>query len=292
MRIGLRILVGLALLPCLDAHAAPTELNLTCITKDLPAGAKVWLQIEPEHYRSSAPTPATLGEVSGAPEPASGDSIWQFEVPAGGSAPASTHTFTFPIDLQPTRAKVVSSIRLRVSFKIDAPGQPSLSGQLIKAALGMPVLADNSRLARCVRLREEGDKLILESAPDCSDSSFASLGHNGRIRFRQPMPIPPSLAEPSSAPAPAGGDSQFAVRPKDAVGSACPSNLEPASGGIVPSAIFPGGASSCPDDVRGCGPEGSCCYICYLTLFSCTGDPVTHVISCDCEYDDCYTNCV
>jgi hypothetical protein len=292
MRTGLRILVGLAMLACIPAHGAATELNLTCTTKDLPAGAKVWLQIEPEHYRSSAPTPATLGEVSGAAEPGSGESIWQFEVPAGGSAPASTHTFTFPIDLQPTRAKVVSSIRLKVSFRVDAPGQPGPNGQVIKATLGMPVLVDNSPLARCVRLREDGDKLILESAPDCSDASFASLGHNGRIRFGQPMPTPPSLAEPSSAPVPAGGDSQLAVRPNDTVGSTCPSKIEPASGGIVPSAIFPGGASSCPDDVRGCGTEGGCCFICYLTLFTCISDPVTHAISCDCEYGDCYTNCV
>lgn len=289
---GIRILVGLALLPCLPAHAAGSELSLSCITKDLPAGARVWLKIEPEHYQSSAPTPATLGEVARAAEPASGDSIWQFEVPAGGSAPASTHTFTFPIDLQPTRAKVVSSIRLKVSFQVDAPGQRGPNGQVIKATLGMPVLADNSPLARCVRLRAVGDKLILESAPDCSDASFASLGNNGRIRFRQPMPTPPSAAEPSSTPAPAGGTSQLAIRPEDTVGSACPSRIEPAGGGIAPSAIFPGGASSCPDDVRGCGPEGGCCYICYLTLLACSSDPVTHVISCECDYSDCYTNCV
>ena len=185
MRRGLWILIGLVLLPSL-AHAAGTELNLTCTTKDLPAGAHVWLQVEPEHYRSTAPTPASLGEVSGAPEPASGDSTWQFEVPVDGSAPPSTHKFTFPTDLQPTSAKSVSSIRLKVSFKVDAPGHQGAYGEVIQANLGMPVLANNASLSRCMRLREDRNKLILESAPDCSDASFANLGHDGRILVRQP----------------------------------------------------------------------------------------------------------
>jgi len=186
MRRGLRILIGLALLPSLPAHAAGTELNLSCITKDLPAGAKVWLQVEPEHYQTPAPTPASLGDVSNTPEPARGDSIWQFEVPAGGSAPPTTHKFTFPTDLQPTSANGVSSIRLKVSFKVDSPGQQGAYGEVIQANLGMPVLANNVTLSRCLRLREDRNKLILESAPDCSDASFASLGHNGRILVRQP----------------------------------------------------------------------------------------------------------
>lgn len=185
MRIGLRILLGLALLPSLPAHAVGSELTLTCITKNLPAGAKVWLQVEPEHYQTSAPTPASLGEASSAAEPASGASIWQFEVPAGGSAPPSTHTVTFPTDLQPTTANSISSIRLKVSFKVDAPGQQGAYGEVIQANLGMPVLG-NVPLSRCLRLREDGNRLILDSAPDCSDTSFANVGHNGRILVRQP----------------------------------------------------------------------------------------------------------
>jgi hypothetical protein len=187
VRIGFRILIGLALLPCLPAHASGTELNLTCITKDLPAGAKVWMQVEPEHYQTPVPISASLGEVPSAPEPASGTSIWQFEVPAGGSAPPSTHKLTFPADLQPTSANSVSSIRLKVSFKVNAPGQQGAYGEVIQAQLGMPVLASNGPLSRCLRLREDGNKLILDSAPDCSDASFANLGHNGRmILVRQP----------------------------------------------------------------------------------------------------------
>jgi hypothetical protein len=183
VRIGLRILIGLALLPGLPAHAAGTELNLSCVTKDLPAGAQVWLQVEPEYYQTPAPTPASLGAPSSAPEPASGASTWQFAVPAGGSAPPSTHTFTFPADLQPTSAKTIGSIRLKASFKVDAPGQQGAYGEVIKADLGMPVLANDAPLARCLRLREEGNKLILESAPDCRDSSF---GKNVRILLKQP----------------------------------------------------------------------------------------------------------
>jgi hypothetical protein len=295
VRIRLWILIGFALLPGLPAHAAETELNLSCITKDLPAGAKVWLQVEPEHYQTPAPTPASLGDVSNTPEPARGDSIWQFEVPAGGSAPSTTHRFTFPTDLQPTSANSVSSIRLKVSFKVDAPGQQGAYGELIHANLAMPVLANNLPLSRCVRLREDSDKLILESAPDCSDSSFATLGRKDRIRVTHPTSTLPSLAEQSSAPASAGEDLQFGVRPNDSAphqpSLTCPSNHESTSGGIVPSVNYPGGGSGCPSDVRGCSNGGGCCFICYLTLISCSGDPVTHQISCDCDYEDCYTTC-
>jgi hypothetical protein len=185
MQIGLRILIGLVLLPC-PAHAAGTELNVSCVTKDLPAGAHVWLQVEPEHYNTPAPTPASLGEASSSPEPASGDSIWQFDVPGGGSAAPSTHTFTFPTDLQPTRSKVVSSIRLKTSFKVDAPGQQDPYGEMMQANFGLPILNNNAPLARCLRLRADGNKLILESAADCSDAAFASHGHNGRILVRPP----------------------------------------------------------------------------------------------------------
>lgn len=181
---GIRILIGLVLLPWLPAHAAGTELNVTCITKDLPAGAHVWLQVEPEHYNTPAPTPATLGEASSTPEPASGDSIWQFEVSAGGSAPPSTHTFTFPADLQAIGAKVVSSIRLKASFKVDAPGQQGPYGETMRANFGMPILNNSVPLARCLRLRADGNKLILESAPDCRDASFTSHGQNGRVSLR------------------------------------------------------------------------------------------------------------
>ena len=186
MRKGLLLLIGLVLLPGLPAHAAGTDLSLTCITRNLPAGARVWLQVEPEHYQTPAPTPASLGEESSAPEQASGDSIWQFEVPASGSAPPSTHKFTFPTNLEPTSAKSVSSIRLKIRFKVDAPGRQGAYGEVITATLGMPVLANKLPLSRCVRLREDSDKLILESAPDCSDSSFASLRRNGQILVRQP----------------------------------------------------------------------------------------------------------
>jgi hypothetical protein len=300
MRKGLMILIGLVLLSGLPAHAAGTDLSLTCITRDLPAGARVWLQVEPEHYQTPAPTPASLGEESSTPEPASGDSIWQFEVPASGSAPPSTHKFNLPTDLErTTSARSVSSIHLKIRFKVDAPGRQGAYGEVITATFGMPVLANNLPLSRCVRLREDSDKLILESAPDCSDSSFASFRRNGRILVRQPKPTPSSLGEGSSTLAAAGGDSisQFEV---PASGSAppstqdfpCPTNLEPTSGKIVPSMRYGGGGSECPADVRGCSTGGGCCFICYLTLIACFGDPVTHEISCDCEYGDCYTNCL
>jgi hypothetical protein len=42
---------------------------------------------------------------------------------------------------------------------------------------------------------------------------------------------------------------------------------------------------NCPPDVRGCSVR--CCYICYLTSVTINSD-----YSYDCEYDDCYTNCV
>ncbi len=53
---------------------------------------------------------------------------------------------------------------------------------MIKADFGMPVLANTGLLARCLRLREAGNRLILETAPNCSDSSF---GQNARIRLNQ-----------------------------------------------------------------------------------------------------------
>jgi hypothetical protein len=184
MRRGLQILVGLALLPCLAALAAGTQLNVTCITKDLPAGARVWLRVEPEPYRAAMPNLASLGEASGPAAPASGVWTRQFEVPAGGSVPASTHGFTFPTDLQPTNANSVSSIRLKVSFKVDAPGVQGAYGEVLRSDFGMPVRAANGPLSRCLRLRGAGDKLILESAPECTEASFANAGHNGRILLR------------------------------------------------------------------------------------------------------------
>jgi len=41
----------------------------------------------------------------------------------------------------------------------------------------------------------------------------------------------------------------------------------------------------CPLDIRGC--SGGCCFICYATSVTINSDR-----SYDCEYDDCYTNCM
>ena len=41
----------------------------------------------------------------------------------------------------------------------------------------------------------------------------------------------------------------------------------------------------CPHDVRGCGQQ--CCFICFLTSIGIWADG-----SWECNYNECYTNCV
>ena len=178
-------IAGLGLLAALPALAAGTRLRLTCTARDLPPGAHVWMEIQPEYHQSAIPVAASLGEESSPPEHATGEFVWDLDVPAGGEVAPIAHDFTFPVELDRTSTDHVASIHLKVRFKVDATGQhpKAAYGEVIEATFGMPVFPGDAPLARCLRLREEGGKLLAETAPDCRDATFASL-RRGERRIR------------------------------------------------------------------------------------------------------------
>ncbi len=160
--------VGLvAVLPA----CAATNLRLQCVVRDLAPGAHVWVEVQPEYHQAAM---SAGGQDEGVLQEAKGESVWQFDVPAGGRVGPISHDFAFPADLDRTSTDPVGFIKLKTRFKIDHPtGQDKVGyGEVYEMTLAMPVPAGTAPLSRCLRLREVGDKMIAETAADCLDSSF------------------------------------------------------------------------------------------------------------------------
>jgi hypothetical protein len=176
MRKFFGILLGLGFLAALPA-LAETPLKVDFRVRGLAPGALVWLEVRPEVEQVGAP--GELASDAASAVSAQGESVWQLEVPASGSASPGPHMFSFPMDLDRTSADHQGIIRLTIRFKIDAgAGQPKTDGdrgygQLHELTLAMPVSRGSAPLERCFRLRETGDRMVAESAANCLDASFA-----------------------------------------------------------------------------------------------------------------------
>jgi hypothetical protein len=203
MRSLLAIIVGAALLAPLSARAE--TLTITCTTRGLPPGARVWIEVQPEYHELAVPTPDdTTVRDSRPPVVAEAKHAWQFEVSAGGDVTPASHDFTFPATVVWTSSdrgrggvppRAVPSIFLRTRFRIDTPEKPPRAGygEVQEATLGMSIPPGATEMiTRCMRLRAEGDRLAVEIAADCSDASFAKAPGDGRMRVRLNMRPPGS----------------------------------------------------------------------------------------------------
>jgi len=181
MRKRLGFFFGVCLAAVLPASAA-TNLKLQCLARDLTPGAHVWVEVRPEYHQAAM---AQGGQESGVLQVATGESVWQFDVPASGQVAPISHDFTFAVDLDRTSSDPVGFIKLETRFKVDHPtGQDKVGyGEVYEATLAMPVSPGTAPLARCLRLREVGDRMIVETAADCLDASFKS-----HLHLRPPHP--------------------------------------------------------------------------------------------------------
>jgi hypothetical protein len=152
---------------------AATGLRVEVVTRDLAPGTKVWLEVQPAYHQLMRPaSPAEKALDSGVLQQAKGESIWQFDT-SGKDSPIA-HDFSFPVDLdQTTGSGHLGVIMLETRFRIDAPGSEERVGygRVHEMTFAMPVLGA-APLTRCLRLREAGGRLLVESAVDCRDSSF------------------------------------------------------------------------------------------------------------------------
>ena len=178
------ILVGLGILAAWPARA-DTPLKVDFTVRGMAPGAHVWLEVRPEYRQvGSQRTSSELDGDSALLATAQGESVWQLDVPADGSAPPESHVFTFPLDLDRTATDHQGIILLKIRFKIDAAaGQQKTEGyagygQLHELTLAMPVPNGAAPLERCFRLREAGNRLVAETAANCLDSSFAKSKAN------------------------------------------------------------------------------------------------------------------
>jgi len=181
MRKRIGMFLGLSVAAVLPANAA-TNLKLQCVARDLTPGAHVWVEVRPEYHQTAM---AQGGQDSGVLQEAKGESVWQFDVPASGQVAPISHDFTFPVDLDRTRSDPVGFIKLKTRFRIDHPtGQDKVGyGEIYELTLAMPVPPGTAALSRCLRLREVGDKLTVETAADCLDSSF---GRRRQVHLQPP----------------------------------------------------------------------------------------------------------
>ena len=171
MRRQLGIVLGMTLAAALPASAA-TSLKLQWLARDLAPGAHVWVEVRPEYHQGAM---AQGGQDSGVLQEAKGESVWQFDVPTSGQVAPISHDFTFAVDLDRKSSDPVGIIKLRTRFRVDHPtGQEKVGyGEVYEAILSMPVLPGAAPLSRCLRLREAGERMIVETAADCLDASFA-----------------------------------------------------------------------------------------------------------------------
>jgi hypothetical protein len=183
MRKPLFVSIGLVLL--LGSAAQAAVLTLSCTTRDLAPGSHVWLEVEPVSQQETAAGPSRGGFRDTAQPRSAGKHIWRFEVSASGKSAAEPFDFQFPPDLDWAKSDL-GSIYLKTRFKIDQPGakRPPF-GELTELTLAMPVRPGATEVARCLRFHDEGQRLMVETAADCSEAAFDKASHGGyRLRMR------------------------------------------------------------------------------------------------------------
>jgi len=170
--------VGFSLLASVPSYAV-SGLKLTCTTKGLTPGSRVWIEVESEYQGMTVEGPAHGGfRDAGLPQTAKAKHVWQFEVPASGEAAPTTHNFEFPASVAVASADHFGSVVLKTRFRIDDPKRLRQNGygEVTEATFGLPAPAGATQLARCLRLRQDGDRLSVETAADCRDSTFSKAG--------------------------------------------------------------------------------------------------------------------
>jgi hypothetical protein len=181
VRNALATLVSIGMLVAVPA-LGKGGLNLTCTTRGLPPGARVWIEVE-ARYQGVAAEPSAGGAFrdSGAAQYANGKHVWQFQVPPIGEVAPASYEFQFPDSVDQKRSDHQGSIYLQTRFRIDSPTgrQRAGYGEVQEMTFGLPVPPGATQLARCLRLREDGNRLRVETAKDCRDSSFAQPDQNG-----------------------------------------------------------------------------------------------------------------
>jgi hypothetical protein len=188
MKKALFAILSFGLLAALPSYAL-SGLKLTCTTEGLSPGARVWLEVEPQFQATTAGDPAQGGfKDAGAPEPADGKYVWQFQVPASGERASLTHRFGFPTHVALKSGAPSGSVLLKTRFRIDDPARPHHNGygEIIEQTFAMPAPTGVTELSRCLLLRQEGDHLTVGTAADCRDSTFAKAAKSG-VRIRGKM---------------------------------------------------------------------------------------------------------
>ncbi|HYX26580.1 MAG TPA: hypothetical protein VFC23_20670, partial [Thermoanaerobaculia bacterium] len=162
-------------------------LKLTCTTRNLAPGAHVWIEVEAQYQQQVAAGPSAGGfRDSASRRDAKTKHVWQFEVPASGEVVPESYEYQFPADVDWASSDHFGSIHLKTRFKIDNPRGPRRPGygEVTEASFAMPVRAGSAQLSRCLRLHDEGDRLTVETAADCRDSTFKARQGGYRVHMR------------------------------------------------------------------------------------------------------------
>jgi hypothetical protein len=186
------IFAGFSLLAAVPSYAV-SGLKLTCATQGLTPGSRVWVEVDPQYQGMAVGGPAHGGfREAGSPQTANAKHVWNLEVPASGEAVLSSYNFEFPASVALASADHFGSVLLKVRFRIDDPKRPHQNGygEVTEATFEMPAPAGATGLTRCLRLRQDGERLNVETAADCRDSTFDKAA---RSATRVHMPAgPPS----------------------------------------------------------------------------------------------------
>jgi hypothetical protein len=184
MRIPIATILGLGLLASLPA-SAKTDLSLSCTTRGLTPGARVWIEVEAQYQPQDAGSFRDVGprQLSQAKH------VWSFEVPQDGVVAPTSYQFTFPAEKDDPRPDRFGSIYLKTRFRIDDPRTSARQGfgEITEVTFGLPVPPGATRLSRCLRLNDQGDRLTVETAADCLDTSFDKASRSGyRVHGKAP----------------------------------------------------------------------------------------------------------
>jgi hypothetical protein len=185
---ALATLVSVGILAALPAFGKG-GLNLACTTRNLPPGTRVWIEVEAQYQGVVADSSAGGAfRDSGTLQSANGKHVWQLQVPPIGDVAPTSYELPLPAGVDQKSSDHLGSIYLKTRFKIDSPTgsrRPGY-GEIQEMTFGMPVPPAGTPLARCLRLREDGDRLRVETAKDCRDSSFAQAENSGVRVHRKP----------------------------------------------------------------------------------------------------------
>ena len=184
MKRSCTLIVFLTLLAAIPA-LGETGLTLSCTTRDLSPDARVWVEVEVQ-YQALAPQAPSAGgfKDSGLAQAAKFKHAWQFEIPAGGEITSGSHRFSIPVDRDRKGSDEFASLSLKVRFKIDDPsklGRPGF-GEVTEVTFGMAAPAGVTELSRCLRLRDEGTRLMVETGETCLDEAFDRSGYRVHVK--------------------------------------------------------------------------------------------------------------